>query len=155
MKTLLKKTTLLAITIATVYSCCCPTDPTPSGTISEAEAQAMSDLYELNQYFYINENMGGQDNLSVNFDIEDLEDYICLVKKEAGSQGIGTPGVRVYFAATDDDPNSDDPSDIRMTVFFVGTSVTENSICDITGIPLLNMGDVGNNGFGTVNCFED
>lgn len=151
MKTLLLKTAIFTLLLATVFSCCCPSSPNPDGTITAAEAEAMANLYEANQYFYINENIEGQDNLSINFKMEDLEDFICLAKDEAGDQGFTSLGLRVYLGAKNDtlEGGAIVP---RTTVFFQPTSMTENSICDIPGVTLLNMGDIGNNEFGSVNC---
>lgn len=158
MKTILQKTLILGALAVSIYSCCCPTNPEPNGLISREEALDMSNLYESQQHAIINDSLGGVDNLSVNFNLEDIEAYICLVKKEVGDD-YGNLGLRVYMAAKMMPIDPTNPESLmvsRTTVFFSPTTKvitgiegeSDTTIVDIDPAPLLNMGDSGNNEFG-------
>lgn len=151
MKSLLLKFLTLALIAIIITSCCCPKDPAPNGIISKETALDMSNLYIANQYMFINENIPGEDNLSVNFSLKDLEDYICLVKKEAGKD-YENLGLQIHFGAKNEEIEG--VSVPRTTVFFAPTSSDGTSICSIPNTSILNMGDSGNTSFGSNPCVE-
>ncbi|MAN59748.1 MAG: hypothetical protein CMC08_07940 [Flavobacteriaceae bacterium] len=54
----------------------------------------------------IDRAQGEMDTFEFTFSIPDLEEYIAYVKEEADKQRISSPGLRLYFAAYDDDKSS-------------------------------------------------
>lgn len=83
----------------------------------------------------------GAENREVWFDLENLENYINYVKTESTALGYENLGLRVYFAAKEDDK-------VKTTVFFTptyrdGIRAAQEDNKNTSGIKRLNFGNSG------------
>jgi len=137
MKTLLKKITLSSLILISITSCedCCP-DGEPTGKITETTAATMHNLYLTTFSEAIDQAAGIEQPKQINFDILELEKYICKVKDSAAVLGYnGTLGLSVYFGA-----KTNEGGETELTVFFSPTNKIGATTCNITGITRLNYG---------------
>lgn len=62
-------------------------------------AQELKNNWNNNQAKAIEDKLGFEDVSDFLFKLEDLQEYLDLVKKQSEEQGIKNPGVRVFFGA--------------------------------------------------------
>lgn len=99
--------------------------------ISDTLANAMEELYKENQFIFINDNLGIEDNRRHWFPLKELKSYICYIEEKADSLNYNQEGlgIRVYNAAKYDTlglnlpltGNGINDSLIKSTIFMVGT----------------------------------
>lgn len=137
MKPLLKKITLLFILLITFASCnCCPGGE-PIGNITEAKATEIQENYEELVSLEMNAILGSLQPMQTNFDILELEKYICMVKEQSKNLGYkGTLGLSTYFGV-----EIDSVTNVKtLKIFFSPTNKTGDEVCNILGIDRLNFG---------------
>lgn len=99
--------------------------------ISDTLANAMEELYKENQFIFINENLGIEDNRRHWFPLKELKSYICYIEEKADSLNYNKDGlgIRVYNAAKYDTlglnlpltGNGINDSLIKSSIFMIGT----------------------------------
>lgn len=78
----------------------------PAKCISESEARQLQKNWIDTRAKDIKKAMGTEDAREAFFTVAELEEYLAYVKSESTKQGVSNPGVRIYFAAYDDDASS-------------------------------------------------
>jgi len=130
---------IIIILIILLFKCCSEkqNDCTNSdfenspNKISDTLANEMEELYKSNQFVFINENLGIEDNRRHWFPLKELKSYICYIEEKADSLNYNKDGlgIRVYNAAKYDTIGLSLPvtdigiSDtlIRSSIFMIGT----------------------------------
>lgn len=86
----------------------------PSNCITVAEARQLQDNWLATRAVDIERAMGSADTREFLFSVEELEQFLNYIK--ATSVGTANPGVRIYFAAYDNDTSD------KATVFLAPTN---------------------------------
>ncbi|WP_461303901.1 hypothetical protein [Aureisphaera sp.] len=109
----------------------------PQNCISVQDAKQMQSNWMATRAVDITRAEGHQDTCAVTFNIEDLQEYLNYVLEESKKQKIENPGIRVYFAAYDN--NESDMS----TVFFCPSESDEGDSDNNYDIDPFNRGQNG------------
>lgn len=100
----------------------------PEKCISVAKARELQNNWISTRAVHVERGQGGADQREVIFSLAELEEYLEYVKSESAKQGVKSPGIRVYFAAY----NNDDSK--KATVFLApakGTDVNADNNYEI------------------------
>ena len=87
----------------------------PTKCISVAEARNLQDNWKSTRAADIEKAMGAIDTREFVYSVEELQEFLDYVKSESFKQGIATPGVRIYFAAYNNDASD------KATIFIAPT----------------------------------
>ncbi len=90
--------------------------------ISVEKARELQKNWIENQGTAIDKAIGTTDVRDFLFDLEELQDYINVVRDQSREQGISNPGLRIYFAAYGDDQER------RATIFLQATKDLKSSV---------------------------
>jgi excinuclease UvrABC nuclease subunit len=109
----------------------------PAKCISESEARQLQQNWIDTRAKDIKKDMGEEDARQVFYTVAELEEYLAYVKTESTKQGISTPGIRIYFAAYNDDKSK------KATVFLAPTKGDTTASDNNYNIEALNRGNHG------------
>ncbi len=109
----------------------------PKNCISVQDAKDLQSNWMSTRAVNIERSGNQQDTCSVTFNIDDLEEYIGYVREQSEKQGIKEPGIRVYFAAYNDEKSD------RATVFFCPTESEDGDSDNNYEIDPFNLGGGG------------
>lgn len=109
----------------------------PKNCIPVVDAQALQKNWNDNQAIDIEKARGTQDVIAVTFNIDQLQEFINYVKAESKTEGINSPGIRVYFAAKDSLNGG------NATVFFTASENDGGNSKNNYNIDPLNLGNGG------------
>ncbi|MDC8004665.1 hypothetical protein POV27_11440 [Aureisphaera galaxeae] len=109
----------------------------PENCISVQDAKDMQSNWMSTRAVDIAKAEGHQDTCAVTFNIADLQEYLDYVLQESKKQKIEEPGIRIYFAAYDNDDSD------RSTVFLCPSMSDEGDSDNNYNIDPLNRGQGG------------
>lgn len=109
----------------------------PTDCISVAAAKQLQSNWNATRGIEIEKAQGSKDVIAVTFNIDQLQEYIDYVKSEVGSGAPKKPGIRVYFAAYDNDDSD------KATVFMCASDSDDGNSANNYGIDPLNRGNSG------------
>lgn len=109
----------------------------PNNCISVQDAKDLQSNWMATRAVDIERSEGQQDACSVTFSIDDLMDYLEYVKEQSREQRIECPGVRVYFAAYNNEKSD------KATVFFCPTDGEDGDSDNNYNIEPYNRGQGG------------
>ena len=89
--------------------------PKPTKCITVANAKQLHENWINTRAADIEKAMGSVDVRDVFYTVAELEEYLEYVKTESNKQGFSTPGIRIFFAAHNDE------SSTKATVFLAPT----------------------------------
>lgn len=110
----------------------------PTKCITETEARQLQDNWASTRAVAIEREMGSTDTREFVFSVVELEEFLTYVKSESSKQGFSAPGVRIYFAAYDNDSTD------KATVFLSPTqtgAATSNNNYNIQPMNVVTGGD--------------
>jgi hypothetical protein len=87
----------------------------PPKCITVAEAKQLQDNWKSTRAVDIENAMGTQDTREFFYTVDELQAYLDYVKEQSAAQSIPKPGIRIYFAAYDNDSSD------KATVFLAPT----------------------------------
>jgi len=108
----------------------------PKNCISEEKARELQDNWVATRAKEI-ERVQGPDQREVIYSIAELEEYLAYVKALSNEQGIKEPGIRIYFAAYNDDKSK------LATAFLAPTKSSEINADNNYDIDPFNWGQGG------------
>ena len=109
----------------------------PAKCISVTEAQELQNNWKSTRAVDIENSMGAEDTREFFYTVDELQEYLDYVKAQSTEQSISKPGIRIYFAAYDND-NSD-----KATVFLAPTNGPTSSSANNYTIDPFNRGNGG------------
>jgi hypothetical protein len=109
----------------------------PTKCISESEARQLQENWIDTRAKDIDRTMDEEDARSVFYSVAELEEYLKYVKSESTKQGVSDPGIRIYFAAYNDDKSN------KATAFLAPTKGDTTASDNNYNIEALNRGSVG------------
>ncbi|MBX2829468.1 MAG: hypothetical protein KTR22_14990 [Flavobacteriaceae bacterium] len=109
----------------------------PKNCISVQDAKGLQSNWMSTRAVDIDKAMGHRDTCAVTFNIAELKKYLDYIVSQSKEQKIEDPGVRVYFAAYDNDKSD------RATVFFCPTEGDDGDSDNNYNIDPFNMGNGG------------
>jgi hypothetical protein len=78
----------------------------PSKCIPIADARVLQQNWLNTRQQVINQHLGYEDQNELFISVAELEEYLNYVKSESANQRIENPGIRIYFAAYDNDQSN-------------------------------------------------
>lgn len=75
----------------------------PAKCISVAEAKELCNNWVKTRASVLEQSSGAQDACDFMYSVSELEEFLAYVKSKSEEQGISDPGVRIHFAAYDND----------------------------------------------------
>ncbi|MGJ8667135.1 MAG: hypothetical protein ACSHW7_12270 [Patiriisocius sp.] len=109
----------------------------PKNTITVALAKKLRKNWNHTRAIDLETSRGSKDVSDVTFSLSELEEFVEYVRGESDNQKIENPGVRVFFAAYNEDDND------GATVFLAPTKGTVGTSENNYDIDPLNMGGQG------------
>lgn len=109
----------------------------PANCISVTEARTLQTNWRSTRAVEIEAAQGSKDACDFVFSVDELQEFIDYVKDLSTKQGINSPGIRVYFAAYDDDQSD------KATVFLAPTKDVTADADNNYSIDPLNRGQTG------------
>jgi hypothetical protein len=109
----------------------------PAKCISVTEAKQLQDNWKSTRATEIESALGYIDTREFFFSVDELEEYLNYVKSESTKQSIPKPGIRIYFAAYDNDSSD------KATVFLAPTNGPTKSSANNYNIDPFNKGNAG------------
>ncbi len=111
--------------------------PKPSNCITVAQARDLQNNWVSTRAVDIERAQGSPDTREFLFSLTDLQQFLDYVREESTKAGISNPGVRIYFAAYDNDASD------KATVFLAPTVGTTEGVANNYNIEPLNKGISG------------
>ncbi|MGV6829488.1 MAG: hypothetical protein ACWA45_08825 [Flavobacteriales bacterium] len=109
----------------------------PKNCITVTKAKELQKNWNDTRAIYIEDAMGSKDACAITFNIDQLQEFVDYVKSESKKQGIAKPGIRVYFAAYNEENNN------KATVFLNATENDHGDSANNYRIDPLNLGQDG------------
>lgn len=109
----------------------------PKNCISVTAAKQLQANWNSTRGIDIEKAMGAKDPCSVTFNIDELQKFIDYVKANTGLSDTKKPGIRVYFAAYDND------KDDKATVFLCAANSDDGNSANNYDLDPLNLGSSG------------
>ena len=109
----------------------------PAKCISITEAKELQGNWRSTRAVEIERSQGSVDTCDFTFSVDDLQEFIDYVKDLSTKQSVESPGIRVYFAAYDNDQSD------KATVFLAATKGTNGDSENNYNIDPLNRGQTG------------
>lgn len=111
--------------------------PKPTKCITVEEAKNLQNNWVITRGTEIDKAQGAVDCREFCYSVEELQEYLDYVKEESTKQGINSPGVRIYFAAYDNEKSD------KATVFLAPTEGGEEDDGNNYNIDPFNWGQGG------------
>ena len=109
----------------------------PAKCISVTEAKQLQDNWKSTRAVNIESAIGAEDAREVFYTVDELQEYLNYVKTQSTQQGITKPGIRIYFAAYDNDDSD------KATVFLAPTNGSTTASVNNYTIDPFNRGGQG------------
>lgn len=109
----------------------------PAKCISVNEAKQLQDNWKSTRAVDIQSSLGFEDAREVFYTVDELQEYLNYVKAQSTAQSITKPGIRIYFAAYNNDASD------KATVFLAPTNGPTTSSANNYDIDPFNRGGQG------------
>lgn len=109
----------------------------PKNCISVEKARELQNNWISTRAVHVENGQGAVDQREVIFSLAELEEYVAYVKAQSAKQGVTSPGIRVYFAAYDNDDSD------KATVFLAPAKGTDVDADNNYEIDPFNFGTGG------------
>ncbi len=109
----------------------------PAKCVTVESARVLQDTWVETRKPAIDQALGYEDARSVFYTLEELEEFLNYVKEESEKQGISKPGIRIYFAAYNNNTSN------KATVFLAPTMGDDKNSNNNYTIDPFNEGQSG------------